>query len=71
LDKRIGGLFVMQWLVCISGVYPDTIRIEMQLGGTAGAWTDVSEDWLQRDGVHVSCGIRGSGPLDRVHLPAR
>lgn len=47
-------------------VYPDCVCIEMQLGGTAGAWTDVSEDWLQRDGVHVSCGIRGSGPLDRV-----
>jgi hypothetical protein len=38
----------------------------MQLAGTAGAWTDVSEDVLRPDNISVSYGIREQSPLART-----
>lgn len=44
-----------------------TFRIEMQFAGTAGAWTDVTEDVVQSAGISVSGqGIGGVGPTKRV-----
>jgi hypothetical protein len=38
----------------------------MQLAGTAGAWTDVSEDVLRPDNISVSYGIKEQSPLART-----
>ena len=43
-----------------------SIAYQMQLAGTAGAWTDVTDDVLTSLPVSVSYGIRGNGPYDRV-----
>jgi hypothetical protein len=47
-------------------VYPESVKIEMQLAGTAGAWTDVSEDVLRKNRISVSYGIKDTTPTSRV-----
>lgn len=39
---------------------------EMQLSGSAGAWSDITSDVRAVTPVAISYGIQGTGPLDRV-----
>ena len=48
-----------------------TWSVEMQLAGTAGAWTDVSADVLQSDKPRFESGIRDNGATDRVASTGR
>lgn len=50
----------------MSGTYPESVKIEMQLAGTAGAWTDVSDDVLRKNKISVAYGIRDTSPVSRV-----
>ena len=50
----------------MSEVYPDSIKLEMQLAGTAGAWTDVTEDVIRSTPITCTYGIQDSSPLARV-----
>ena len=43
-----------------------SIAYQMQLSGTAGAWTDITDDVLSSLPVSASYGILGNGPYDRV-----
>ena len=43
-----------------------TISLEMQLAGSAGAWTDLSSDTYVDPPVRASLGITGTGPMDRI-----
>jgi len=47
-------------------VYPDSIKLEMQFAGTAGAWTDVTEDVIRSTPITCTYGIQDSSPLARV-----
>jgi len=47
-------------------VYPDSIKLEMQFAGTAGAWTDVTEDVIRATPIMCTYGIQDSSPLARV-----
>jgi hypothetical protein len=50
----------------MSEVYPDSIKLEMQFAGTAGAWTDVTEDVIRSTPITCTYGIQDSSPLARV-----
>lgn len=43
-----------------------SLDIQMQLAGSAGAWTSVGADVMLNPPVVCSYGIRGTGPTDRV-----
>lgn len=43
-----------------------TIAYEMQFAGTAGAWSDITDDVVSTLGVQASYGIQDNGPLDRI-----
>ena len=47
-------------------IYPDSIKLEMQFAGTAGAWTDVTEDVIRATPITCTYGIQDSSPLARV-----
>jgi hypothetical protein len=47
-------------------VYPDSVCIEMQLAGTAGTWTNVTEDVIRSTPITCSYGIKDNTPLGRV-----
>jgi hypothetical protein len=50
----------------MSEVYPDSIKLEMQFAGTAGAWTDITEDIVRSTPITCTYGIQDSSPLARV-----
>ncbi|MFA5154415.1 MAG: hypothetical protein WC554_17860, partial [Clostridia bacterium] len=47
-------------------IYPDSIKLEMQFAGTAGAWTDVTDDVIRATPITCTYGIQDSSPLARV-----
>ncbi|MFA5153691.1 MAG: hypothetical protein WC554_14115 [Clostridia bacterium] len=50
----------------MSNIYPDSIKLEMQFAGTAGAWTDVTDDVIRATPITCTYGIQDSSPLARV-----
>lgn len=46
--------------------YPTAITVEMQLSGTAGAWTNVTSDVFAPDGINVKYGMSDASPKTRV-----
>ncbi len=43
-----------------------SIAYQMQFSGTAGPWTDITDDVISTLGVSASYGILANGPLDRI-----
>lgn len=43
-----------------------TVSYQLQLSGTAGAWTDITADVVVSVGVQANYGIPSNGPLDRI-----
>ena len=43
-----------------------TLRIDAELAGVGGGWTDITEDVYTDPPVVIAYGIDGSGPLDRI-----
>jgi len=50
----------------VPNIYPDSIKLEMQFAGTAGAWTDVTDDVIRATPITCTYGIQDSSPLARV-----
>jgi hypothetical protein len=43
-----------------------TTLVEVELAGAGAGWTSISADVVREEGVHLTIGMTGGGPIDRV-----